>query len=189
MEIGKYTIDEYMEAIKNFHGNFAPGLLMGGFMIELAQKNLPYGEFFDVLCETGSCLPDAVQLLTPCTIGNGWLRIIDTGRFAITFFEKYTGKGIRVYLDSKKLDQWLEIKNWFFKLKPKHEQSKELLIKEMVDAGASIFNHEYVQVEESFLGKTRLGAIKNCSQCGEAYPEKHGEKCRACNGALPYIKK
>lgn len=186
MKIGKYTAEEFIGEIERFHGNFAPGLLLGGFMIELAQQNLPEGEFFDVLCETGNCLPDAVQLLTPCTIGNGWLRIIDVGRFALTFFDKYSGKGIRVYMDSSKLDKWPEIKNWFFKLKPKHEQSLELLVKEMKDAGTKIFSHEYVTVKNDFLGKEKMGPVKKCPQCGEAYPEKDGNRCKGCDGELPY---
>ncbi len=46
-------------------------------MVDLALKNLPKGEFFDALCETPACLPDAVQLLTPCTVSNGWLKVVN----------------------------------------------------------------------------------------------------------------
>ncbi|HPJ40559.1 MAG TPA: formylmethanofuran dehydrogenase subunit E family protein, partial [Spirochaetota bacterium] len=106
-KIGPLTAEEYIEKGKSFHGSMAPGLLIGGFMVDYARKNLPGGEFFDVISETGHCLPDAVQLLTPCTIGNGWLKIIDTGRFAITFYDKSTGDGVRVYLDQKKLESWV----------------------------------------------------------------------------------
>ena len=114
-----------------FHGNPAPGLLIGGFMVDMAMRERPEGEFFDVLCETSVCLPDAVQLLTPCTYGNGWLKVVDIGRFAITVFEKYSGKGVRVHLDASKLGDYPEIKSWFFRLKRKEEQDQEKLMGEI----------------------------------------------------------
>jgi formylmethanofuran dehydrogenase subunit E len=103
MNIGPYSFDQFIEKIKVFHGSIAPGIVAGGFMVDIARANLPHGEFFDVICESQHCLPDAVQLLTPCTIGNRWLKIVDTSRYALTFYNKYTGDGIRVYIDAKKL--------------------------------------------------------------------------------------
>lgn len=97
------TYNEYIEMVKGFHRHVAPGVVIGGFMVDLAYRNLPQGEYFDAISETRSCLPDAIQLLTPCTVGNGWLRIIDLGRFAMSLFEKYTGNGVRVCVDSQKL--------------------------------------------------------------------------------------
>ena len=126
-----HTYDEYIKMIKTFHGHVAPGVVLGGFMVDLAYRNLPQGEYFDAISETRSCVPDAIQLLTPCTVGNGWLRIADLGRFALSLFEKYTGKGVRVYVDSKKLDDWAEIKTFLFKLKPKREQDSEALMGEI----------------------------------------------------------
>jgi formylmethanofuran dehydrogenase subunit E len=73
MNIGPYSFDEFIEKIKVFHGSIAPGIVAGGIMVDIARANLPQGEFFDVICESQHCLPDAVQLLTQCTIGNRWL--------------------------------------------------------------------------------------------------------------------
>ncbi len=81
-----------------------------------------------MICETAKCLPDAVQLLTPCSIGNQWLKIIDVGRYALTFYEKKTGIGIRVYLDSGKLNIWPEIKAWYLKLTSKEAQDSAVLL-------------------------------------------------------------
>ncbi|MCU0846049.1 MAG: formylmethanofuran dehydrogenase subunit E family protein [Spirochaetes bacterium] len=185
--IGGRSIDEYIAMVAEFHGSSAPGLLLGGFMVEHAMKNLPPGEFFDVICETSHCLPDAIQLLTPCSIGNGWLRIIDVGRFAMTFYDKRTGSGVRVYLDHRKLEPWSEIKNWFFRLKPKREQSRERLIDEMTRAGEGVLGTRYLSVKREFLGHRSEGTIVLCPECGEAYPSEHGERCGACVGALPYV--
>jgi formylmethanofuran dehydrogenase subunit E len=114
MKIGSYSYEEYVHLVKSFHGNLAPGLVIGGFIVDLALQNLPKGDFFDAICETPVCLPDAVQLLTPCTIGNRWMTVVDLGRFAVTLYEKQTGEGIRVYLDTQKLRQFSEIDAWYF---------------------------------------------------------------------------
>lgn len=49
--IGPYTYNEYFEQVRRFHGHTAPGVVVGGFMVDLALKNLPEEEFFDALCE------------------------------------------------------------------------------------------------------------------------------------------
>ncbi len=48
-----HTIDEYTGMIAGFHGTFAPGLIIGGFMVDLAMRERPAGEFFDALCPPG----------------------------------------------------------------------------------------------------------------------------------------
>ena len=176
------TYDEYIEMIKAFHGHVAPGMVLGGFMVDLAYRNLPPGEYFDAICETRACLPDAIQILTPCTVGNGWLRIIDLGRFALSLFEKYTGNGVRVYVDSQELDDWPEVKTFFFKLKPKKEQDFEVLIGEINLAHTSIFGVQKVTIDLDAIKSSRRGAFTVCPLCGEGYPEDDGEICLGCFG-------
>ena len=175
-----YAYDEYLRTAKAFHGYAAPGLVIGGKMVHLALCNLPDGVLFDVQCETGNCLPDAVQLLTPCTIGNGWLKIIPFFRYAITLYDKFTGKGFRVCLDAKKVESWSEIKTWFFKLKPKTEQNSEALLQQIHQAGADILEVRSVRMALESLRKQSMGIRKICPICKEAYPAKHGMVCRAC---------
>ena len=181
-----HTYDEYIEMIKAFHGHVAPGMILGGFMVDLAYQNLPQGEYFDAICETRACLPDAIQILTPCTVGNGWLRIVDLGRFALSLFEKYTGKGVRVYVDSQKLDDWPEVKAFFFKLKPKKEQDFEVLISEINLAHTSIFSIQKVMVDLDSIQSHHRDAFAVCPLCGEGYPENDGEICLGCQGEAPY---
>lgn len=187
MNIGTYTYDEYVQVVTSFHGSAAPGLLIGGFIVDLALKNLPEGEFFDAICETPVCLPDAVQLLTPCTIGNGWVKILDFGKFAVSMYDKKSGEGVRVYLDIEKLKNWSEVYNWFNKLKTKREQNYELLISQIKEAGHSILSMQRIKVEPEKLERKKLGATAICPACGEAYPVRHGEKCKNCSGESPYI--
>lgn len=182
-----HTYDEYIEMIKAFHGHVAPGMVLGGFMVDLAYRNLPPGEFFDAICETRACLPDAIQLLTPCTVGNGWLRIIDLGRFALSLYEKYTGNGVRVYVDSPKLDDWSEIKTFLFKLRPKKEQDSEALINEINLAHKSILAIQKVVVDLDAIRSSRRDAFVVCPSCGEGYPRKDGDICLGCQGKAPYL--
>ncbi len=186
MNICTYSYEEYLQLVKSFHGNLAPGLIIGGFMVDLAMKNLPEGEFFDAVCETPVCLPDAVQILTPCTIGNGWLSIVNFGRFAVTLYEKYSGKGVRVYLDTKKLEAWPEVRDWYLKKKKKNEQDKDLLIAKIKEAEHGLLSVQRVQVNPEKVRRKKMGPVGICPVCGEAYPSKDGDKCRNCQGETPY---
>jgi formylmethanofuran dehydrogenase subunit E len=179
--------EEYISQLTSFHGNLAPGLIIGGFMVETARKLLPKDILFNAISETPLCLPDAVQLLTPCTIGNGWLTILNFGRFAITLYEKYSGKGVRVYLDSIKLAKYPEIKSWYFKLKPKSEQDFQLLIDQIKEAGDQILSVQHVYVQAETLRRKKIGPVADCPRCGECYPVRDGLCCRACQGESPYL--
>jgi len=74
--------------VESFHGYAAPGLIMGGFMVDIALSMMPEGVLFEAVSKTRNCLPDAIQLLTPCTIGNGWMRILNLGRYALSLYDK-----------------------------------------------------------------------------------------------------
>ncbi len=186
MKIRSYTYEEYIDMVKSFHGYAAPGMVIGGFMVDLAYQHLPKEGLFDSVSETPACLPDAIQLLTPCTIGNGWLRVIDTGRFALILYEKTQGEGIRVFLDPARLPAWPEIKSWYLKLKPKKEQDFQLLIEQIKQAGSSIYGVQRVKVKPQLItGKKHRNEFTICPSCGESYPVDDGEICRGCAGASP----
>jgi formylmethanofuran dehydrogenase subunit E len=185
--ICSYNLNEYINMVKSFHGYAAPGVLIGGFMVCEAYQKFDNKGLYDVICETSKCLPDAIQLLTPCTIGNGWLKIINLGRYAITFYKKYTGEGVRVFVDPVKIESLIEIKTWFFKLKPKKEQDDAKLLKEICEAGANICSTKPVKIKNSMLVNTHRSGFFICPHCHEAYPADDGEICRGCNGEAPYI--
>jgi len=178
-----HSIEEYITRLTDFHGNFAPGLFIGGFMVDIAKRHVQQYEIFDVICESPACLPDAIQMLTPCTIGNGWMKIVDTGRFAITLYDKVSGHGARVCLDAARLDRYPEIKNWFLRLTSKTEQDRDALIRQIIDAGDGIYSVQQVVVSPSLLRKHKHGgSVVLCASCGEAYPEEDGNVCLACQG-------
>ncbi|MFZ2448869.1 MAG: FmdE family protein [Syntrophobacteraceae bacterium] len=187
MKIGPYSYEDYLSAVKSFHGYTAPGLVVGGFMVDLALSRMPGEVLFEAVSETRNCLPDAIQLLTPCTIGNGWLKIVNLGRFALSLYDKRSGEGVRVYVDARKIRAWPEVEAWLFKLKSKQEQDGELLLEQIREAGPGLYGIQSVRVQPQFLGKRRRGGIGCCTLCGEPYPVDDGAICRACAGEAPYV--
>ena len=97
----------YLSQCAQFHSSPAPGLLIGAFMVDYALELLganPDEKLFSV-CETPKCLPDAPQVIAHSTTGNGRLKVIPIGRFALTMNRASTDKtadGFRVVRGSGK---------------------------------------------------------------------------------------
>ncbi len=182
-----YSYNEFLELVRSFHGYQAPGVVMGGMMVEAAIQRLPEKILYDAVSETTHCLPDAIQLLTPCTTGNGWLRVFNLGRCALSLYDKYEGDGVRVAVDPDALEAWPEIKTWLFKLKEKKDQDSPLLLKQIRDAGSNILKFQEVIILPKYLIKHHKAAIAVCPLCNEPYPREHGRICRACKGETPYL--
>jgi len=178
--------DAFVDQVRRFHGYAAPGVLLGGAMVEAARQRLAPGALFDAVCESVKCLPDAIQLLTPCTVGNGWLRILDFGIFALTLYDKHTGHGWRVHLDVDKLGAFAAIRAWFLKETPKAAQDGARLAAEIRQAGRDVLTVTAVTVRAEVLHRKRGGAIVRCPLCGAVYPTGFGAICRACQGESPY---
>ncbi|GBC60770.1 trehalose-binding protein [Desulfonema ishimotonii] len=172
--------------IRDFHGYPAPGMVIGVKMVSLAMEHLPKDILFDAISETSSCLPDAVQLLTLCTIGNSWLKIVDLTRYAVTLYDKYNGNGVRVFIDPEKLKAWPEFYTWLYKLRPKKEQDSDRLFDEIRTGGDQVLTVETVRVRPRYLVRHSKGEIGTCPLCGDAYPVAHGVICRGCQGQSPY---
>ena len=184
--IGAHTFEEFIDMATLFHNYPAPGLLIGGYMVEEARKHMPEGILYEAISETSWCLPDAIQMLTPCTIGNGWMRVMNFGRYAMSLYDKFTGEGVRVWLDIEKIPADSEIKVWLMKQKEKRDQDSDRLRHEIGTYGEDILSVAPITLPKSRLIKRSKGDIALCSSCGEAYPAVHGPLCRACQGESPY---
>ena len=187
MRVGKYTFEEFKDKAAEFHGYPAPGLLIGGYMVEMAKRGLPEGCLFEALVESKKCLPDAVQLLTLCSVGNNWMKVLNLGRYALSLYDKFSGEGLRVYIDMQKLDAYPEIKGWFLKLKPKKEQDSDKLLREIEEAGDALCGCMPIRIYKRFLGHAPMSSVGACPLCGEAYPLDDGSLCRGCQGETPYV--
>jgi formylmethanofuran dehydrogenase subunit E len=186
MKILSYTFEEYLQKVRVFHGNTAPGVVLGGIMVDEARRSLPPDILFDAISETDKCIPDAIQLLTPCTIGNGWMRIINIGRFALCLYNKQSGEGIRVTVDPEKIKAFPDINNWFFSLKPKKEQSKDLILAAIQRSAHEILGLSRVKVDLESLSSKYEGEYALCRGCRESYPVNELGLCLACQGKSPY---
>ncbi len=60
MKIGTYSIEEYLHLIKSFHGSMAPGLIIGGFMVDWRSRTSEGGVLRRPLRDP-VCLPDAFR--------------------------------------------------------------------------------------------------------------------------------
>ncbi|MBI9080769.1 MAG: trehalose-binding protein [Pseudodesulfovibrio sp.] len=182
-----FSFDEFIELAIWFHNYPAPGLLLGGYMVDIAKSHMPEGVLYDAVSETAWCLPDAIQMLTPCTIGNGWLRVTSMGVYALSLFDKFTGEGVRVSLDPAKTVKWENTHIWLMKTKTKPDQNSEILRQEIREHGPEMLTIEKIQIKPEVLNKRNKGVIGLCPICGDAYPVAHGGICRGCSGDSPYL--
>lgn len=188
IEICSHSFEEYVAMVRGFHGYTAPGVIIGGFMVDFAYRHLPPHGFYDAISETKKCLPDAIQILTPCSIGNSRLRIINSGRYALIFYDsQVSNQGIRVFVDAQKVEPWPLIKNWYFKLVPKNREDGHALLKDIRDAGAGILSVQRVTLSQDIIEKKRQGPIAICPLCKEAYPVSDGPVCLACHSQSMHI--
>lgn len=182
MKIGPYTFEEYVEKVRVFHGYPAPGVVLGGIMVDMARRNMHEDGLFDAISETDKCLPDSIQLLTPCTIGNGWMRIINTGRYALCLYEKHSGEGVTVFVDPEKLKGFPELNTWFFSLKPKKEIDKERLMAEIKNSGTEILSIRHITVDIKLLPSKEDYSYAICRICKESSLVNDNGMCLACQG-------
>ncbi len=173
--------DEFLSTIRKFHGFTAPGLVLGGVMVDVALTLLGRNVEADAIVETKHCLPDAVQLFTPCTIGNGWMKILDWDKFAITLYDRHTLKGYRVWLDIEKAKAYPDLYNWYMRLKPKKELPVSVMLDVIFNAGRSVLSWRPVRITDCY-GREKKGETSVCPSCREAYPTRQGSVCFACSG-------
>lgn len=175
------SIEEFLDAIEKFHGWTAPGLVIGGFMVDWAQELIGPGIEADAIVETCHCLPDAIQLFTPCICGNGWMKVLDWDKFALSLYDKKRLEGFRIWLDLRKTVFFPHIYNWFMRLVPKKSLPLEIVLEDIIAAGRSLLSSAPVRITNPH-GKKKRGKTGICSGCGEAYPLEQGKRCVSCQG-------
>lgn len=176
-----YTKERMLKEIEAFHGFVAPGLVIGAIMVDWIQERLGPMVEADAVVETYHCLPDAVQIFTPCTIGNGWLKILDWDQFAMTLYDRFTLKGYRVWLDPGKLKAAPPVHDWYMRTRLKKDLSRDVLIPAILNAGRNILSLLPVEMIR-FYTRKKKGDIGVCPKCGEAYAKTAGDQCASCGG-------
>jgi formylmethanofuran dehydrogenase subunit E len=174
-------IQKCLHTIEDFHGWIAPGLVLGLFMVDLAKERMGERVEFDAIVETRHCLPDAIQLFTPCTIGNGWMKILDWDKFALSLYDRNKRHGYRVWLDLEKTKQFPDLYNWYMRRIPKKMLPLEVLVDTILSAQRTVLSYESIFVTRLYE-RDKKGKTAVCPVCKEAYAEKLGEACISCQG-------
>jgi formylmethanofuran dehydrogenase subunit E len=174
--------DDLRDAIQ-FHGHLCPGLALGYRVAKAALRELgaerPHDEELVAIVENDSCAADAVQFVTGCTFGKGNFLFRDYGKHVYTFYNRRTGKGIRVAEDFRGFEndqQYAELK--------RRQASGEDVSNEMqrfkMEKAAAILRAD----EREFLkigpvaapppSEAKIRASVRCSVCGERFMESRG---------------
>lgn len=180
------SYNDFLIRVEEFHGYRSPGILLGGIMVENALRELGPTPYLNVVTETVVCLPDAVQLLTPCTIGNGFLQILDWGKFALTAYDRMTLNGVRVWLNYERMADYPLINSWFDRSTENRQKPVfEEIAKEILSATSNLINHRSVRLYRA-LKISQRKPTGLCPKCGESYPLDHGPTCTSCQGEAYY---
>jgi formylmethanofuran dehydrogenase subunit E len=184
--ICEIDLQDYLYEMESFHGGRSPGMVLGGFMVDRAMRELGPVEHLNVVCETVMCLPDAVQLLTGCTAGNGYLQVMDWGKYALTAYDRISLNGVRVWLDMDGVAQTDLIKKWYTRTgEPREKPEFTELAKEIVEHAGILLASRPVTLPKQ-LKRKRPVMTALCPACGESYPADLGDKCPGCSGQAYY---
>lgn len=91
------------EKCAEFHGHTCPGLTIGyrAALYAIDLLGLTFSEDEDVVCisENDACGNDAIQVILGCSIGKGNLLFHMTGKQAFSFYDRKSGKSVRLVLN------------------------------------------------------------------------------------------
>ena len=141
-----------------FHGHGCPGLAIGYRAALLAAKELGIGRSEDeeIVCvsENTACGVDSIQVILACTAGKGNLIFRKVGKHAYSFFDRRTGRSVRIV--AKPFDRSGrprdEIMDWILSA-----SDREILIVKSPSYGMP----EEAEILESIV----------CESCGESASE------------------
>ncbi len=174
-----------------FHTFPAPGLVMGVFMVDWAMEALHAtpGEKLFAVSETKKCLPDALQVIAHCTIGNNRLRVLNAGRFAIAMNRPSTAKtseGVRVAVDAPRLEAFPALQAWFMHNRAFDRKTMTgALFDDILGGGRRYLALEYILAR---FDPKQAWSAGRCDCCGEPVPNTllRDGVCAACGDQRYY---
>ena len=95
------AFEDYIQ-LAGTDGSPRSGMILGIRMALLGLRELSLSNSTDynrklvVFVETDRCLPDAIELVTECRMGNRTLKFCDMGKMAATFMDLRTKRAIRL---------------------------------------------------------------------------------------------
>ena len=171
-----------LEKARNLHGEFCPGIVLGTQMCMIAMEQLEMNTSKDneklvVYVEIDRCLPDAIQAVTGCSLGNRRLKYSDYGKFIATFVDISSGRAVRVSALDDKLNSsqgfWTWLENIMISTKPgnltpqKEEIEFAAQLMEEIPLGDLLLMEEiHFEVPENDIPGF-IEHVAVCSVCGE----------------------
>lgn len=125
MSIGQWSHEDFIAQVLKFHGHAAPGVIIGGYMVEKARRALPEGISFRRRFRNRS-MParrraDAHALYRGQRLA-AHLQFRHLRAFCSTTSTR--ARACRVRLDVDKLGRWPHTRIWLLKEKPKPSRSR-----------------------------------------------------------------
>jgi formylmethanofuran dehydrogenase subunit E len=151
---------ELWERSAAFHGHICPGLTIGYKAALYARDllDLEFSQDEEVVCvtENDACGVDAISVVLGCSVGRGNLLFRLRGKQAFSFFNRKTGKNVRLVLRDM----------------PKGEKSREEVQREMMNTPP---DQLFAMKEPPFAipDGMRIFTSVVCEGCGEKAAENH----------------
>jgi formylmethanofuran dehydrogenase subunit E len=186
------STDDLREVVQ-FHGHLCPGLALGFRVATAALRELkaerPHDEELVAVVENDSCAADAIQFVTGCTFGKGNLIFRDYGKHVYTFFNRGTGKGVRISEDYR----GFENDQRFPELKKRQEAGEDVAKERkayLMEKASAILKADekelmtITRVMSPLPHEARIRGSVRCAVCGEKLMETRG---RVKNGNIVCI--
>jgi len=182
---------ELEKAIK-FHGHLCPPIVFGVRASKIGLEKLrakrPDDEEIVAIIENDSCMVDAIQSVSGCTLGKGNLILKNYGKMAVTFINRVNGEAIRLMVKEEILENLMNSN--FGKARrdgnlskiEMMELTKKVSQQMMKIYDGELFNIKKVQTEIPKFA--RIFRSIRCSVCCESFGEKFG---RVKNGGIVCI--
>lgn len=189
--------DDLRETIQ-FHGHLCPGLALGFRVARAALRELgtdrPQDEELVAVVENDSCAVDAIQFVTGCTFGKGNLIFRDYGKHVYSFFNRRTGKAIRISEDFR----GFEGDQRFSELKKREEAGEDVsaerrvYLMEKASAILSAAENDIMTitaVTQTAPQEAKIRGSVRCALCGEKIMESRGRVKRGNIVCIPCFEK
>ena len=184
---------EDLRDVVQFHGHLCPGLSLGFRVAKAALRELgaerPQDEELVAVVENDSCAVDAIQFITGCTFGKGNLIFRDYGKHVYTFFNRRSGKGVRISEDYRGFEGDQRFPE-FKKLQEAGEDVSREMQEYKMQKTAAILNAEEKDlftiqpVSSPPPDEAKIRSSVRCSVCGEKFME---SRSRIKNGKVVCI--
>jgi formylmethanofuran dehydrogenase subunit E len=162
-----------------FHGHVCGGLAIGYVAatagLAWLQERRALDEELVAIVETDACCVDAIQVLTGCTLGKGNLIYKDYGKMGFTFFNRRTGKGVRlsmkpdtVRVNERQIELFRKTRDGSITAAEREELSAlgSQRTTEVLNTSAEAL-FDITPVTTGMPDKARIEPSQPCSRCGE----------------------